>query len=128
MKALRCARVALAAALVLGTALAITGCADPATEPVSAKERMEMFRDDVNDQKLGNLTRHLHSDVGGAPDAAFWETYFDGVTNFSFTIVGTTAAATCSTGAYTFTLAQDEATVYKITDITRNGSSILTDY
>jgi hypothetical protein len=115
--------MAFALALVATVALTVAGCKIP-VETVSASERMDMFKADVNSQNLGNLTDHLHSDVGGAPNEAFWETYFDGVTNFSHVTIGSTATANCSTGVYVFSLAQEETAVYKITDIKRNGSSI----
>lgn len=131
MKGIKLAKMALVAATLVIASLVITGCAqDASSDAVSASDRMDMFCDDVNAQKFGNLTKHLHSDVGGAPDAEFWKTYFDGVTDLTHTTSGKSATATSLKSGFTFqfTLAEDETDVYKITDIAKNGASILTDY
>jgi hypothetical protein len=131
MKGIKLVKMALVLAALAAATLAITGCAqDASSDSVNASERMDMFCDDVNAQKFGNLTKHLHSDVGGAPDAEFWKTYFEGVTDLTPTTSGKTATATSKASgfAFAFTLAEDETDVYKITDITKNGASILTDY
>lgn len=131
MKGIRLAKMALVAATLVVASLAITGCKDAASsDAVSASERMGMFCDDVNAQKFGNLTKHLHSDVGGAPDADFWETFFLGVTDLTPVMSGDEATATSKSTfkTFQFTLAEDETDVYKITDIAQNGKSILTDF
>ena len=88
---------------------------------------MDQFAAAVNSGNLDGIHDCLSSTVSTAPNAEFWETYFNknldsGI--FVATVNGTTATAEWGGYVYTFYLEEDGKDFYAIYQVDRNGETI----
>lgn len=117
--------VLLSVAAFIAASFAITSCKEPG-ESMSVSERMEAFKNDVNNLDYLALKQHTHPDATQyalAGTAAVWNTYFYDNTFVITSISGTTANVTCHGVNYTFSLKEDGDDNYKIYEVVRNSDS-----
>ncbi len=119
-------RLIVAISLVALAAFMTIGCQQE-EDTRTAEECMDQFAAAVNSGNLDGIHDCLSSTVSTAPNAEFWDTYFNknldsGI--FVATVNGTTATAEWGGYVYTFYLEEDGKDFYAIYQVDRNGETI----
>ncbi len=114
-----------AIALIALSVLTVTSC-ELIKDTASAKDTMEGFIADANNENYDALKQYLHSSAGQYDQSndGFWDTRLTTYLDLSLdTIAGNTATVSGSGVTFTFTL-EDDGGDMKIRTITRSGSII----
>ncbi|HHU37573.1 MAG TPA: hypothetical protein GXZ47_10175 [Treponema sp.] len=113
-------------ALIAVVGVFFTACPLDPDEKLSAKERVEAFIDDANEENWSSLKAHTHPDAKkiSQANAAFWENYFLDCDLTIGIINGYIIYFSDNLIHYTATLKEDEPDNYKILTI-KKGSTVI---